>query len=67
MTWSFYDLEVEWMDDRKETFHIGGYRGEGERVKDGVLNLHIKDGEMAATEHVASIPLAGVRKWGRKP
>lgn len=61
----YYDLEVEWMDGRKETFHVGGrFPAECEKANEGVLYLFYQSGPGTTIDRVASIPLNNVRKWG---
>lgn len=62
----FYDIEVEWMDGKTGTFHVGGCR-DTEIEKDGVLHLFVQDGTMAPLRRVISIPLVNVRKYGGNP
>lgn len=61
----FYDIEVEWLDGKKEEFHVGG-QCTPEVYTDDVLHLYVRDGEMAPITRVASIPLINVRKYVRK-
>jgi hypothetical protein len=58
------DVEVEWIDGRKEIYQVGGYarRAEAVQFSDGVLTLWMGN-NAARYEHVASIPLARVRYW----
>lgn len=58
-------VEVEWIDGRTETYQVGGYarRHEAIQVRDGVLSLWMGNNAYLGPDHVASIPLDGVRKW----
>lgn len=58
-------VDVEWLDGRTATYDVGGYanRGEAIGVKDGVLSLYMGNSAYGPYDHVASIPLDGVRKW----
>lgn len=58
-----FDLEIEWMDGKKETFYIGGCNAT--TVKEGVLFLWLKIGEFYPVELVGSFPLANIRKYGK--
>ena len=66
------NVDVEWLDGRIETYRVGGYtnryggyanRYEAVVVKGGVLSLWIGNSPFGTPEHVAGIPLAGVRTW----
>ena len=59
------NVDVEWLDGRKETYRVGGYarRHEAIRVHDGVLSLYLGNNAYLGPEHVASIPLEGLRLW----
>jgi len=58
-------VEVEWIDGRTATYDVGGYalRHEAIGVRDGVLSLYMGNSAYGPYDHVASIPLDGVRKW----
>jgi hypothetical protein len=63
----YYNIEVEWMDGRKDKISVGGLPpGRAERVEEGILYLFYRAGQMATIDRVASIPLVNVRMWGRK-
>lgn len=59
------NVDVEWLDGRTETYRVGGYarRHEAIRVHDGVLSLWLGNNAYAGPDHVASIPLDGLRSW----
>lgn len=58
-------VSVEWLDGRTETYQVGGYarRDQAVRVHDGVLSLWMGNNAYAGPDHVASIPLEGLRFW----
>lgn len=62
-------VEVEWTDGRTETYAVGGYarKSEAVQVKDGVLSLFMGNSAYGDPDHLASIPLAGLRRWQVKP
>lgn len=59
------NVDVEWLDGRTETYQVGGYarRNEAVQVKDGVLSLYMGNNAYLGPDHVASIPLDGLRRW----
>lgn len=59
------NVDVEWLDGRTETYKVGGYapRNEAVRVSDGVLSLWMGNSAYGGADHVASIPLDGLRLW----
>jgi len=58
-------VEVEWLDGRTEQYQVGGYarRHEAIRVSDGVLSLWMGNNAYLGPDHVASIPIDGLRRW----
>jgi hypothetical protein len=58
-------VEVEWFDGRTEKYQVGGYvrRNEAVRVTDGVLSLYMGNSAYGEPDHLASIPLSGLRRW----
>jgi hypothetical protein len=62
-------VDVEWLDGRTETYKVGGYARENDavQVKDGVLSLYMGNSAYGAPDHLASIPLGGLRCWQVKP
>jgi hypothetical protein len=65
MTSYWASVDVEWLDGRTETYEVGGYAREHEaiRAKDGVLALYMGNNAYGPPDHLASIPLAGLRRW----
>lgn len=60
--WEPQTVEIEWMDDRKESFDCGGFCDALE-IANGSLHLYYKGGAIEPINTVASIPLHNVRKW----
>jgi hypothetical protein len=58
-------VEVEWLDGRSETYKVGGYANERESVQvhDNVLSLYMGNSAYGSPDHVASIPIQGLRFW----
>jgi hypothetical protein len=58
-------VEVEWLDGRTENYQVGGYAGRNDAVsvRNGVLSLYLGNSAYGPFEHLASIPLEGLRRW----
>ncbi len=69
MTTFWANVDVEWLDGRTETYKVGGYarKNEAVQVKDGVLSLYMGNSAYGDPDHLASIPLEGLRRWQVKP
>lgn len=63
----FFDVNVEFSDGERREYLIGGYGRDHVQVAEGVLNLRIGNNAYTGTEHVASLPLDGIREYKIRP
>lgn len=65
MSTHWASVYVTWLDGHIETYQVGGYarRREAIQVENGALHLWMGKSPYSEPEHVASIPLGGLRHW----